>query len=213
MNVYSIGLKVNGRPCLVIGGGRIALPKARHLAECGARVTVVSPRFEEGFQDLNVTCVMREFEESDLDGMFLAIAATDDPAVNRRAGEVCRHRGVLCNVVDDPEACDFFLNAAVRRGEFQIAVSTGGTSPALAKRVRRELEERFPEDYGEYVAFLGRIREELRARNVASALRSRVAAALASEEAYHWFRTLRDDSERLAWFEELLAQNTPEAPL
>jgi len=211
MTLYPISLNIAGKPCLVAGGGRIALPKARHLAEAGARVTVVSPQFVPGFADLNAVLVQRAFEPGDLEGMLLAIAATDDREVNRRVGEACRARGLLCNVVDDPEACGFFLNSVVRRGDLQLAVSTGGAAPALAKRLRNDLEERFPADYGDYLAFLRQARERTRSRVACPALRARIADELASEAGYQRFLRL-DAAQRTAWVDELIAHNLPEAP-
>ncbi len=209
MNLYPISLNVKDRLCLVVGGGRIAMPKARHLAEAGARVTAVSPRFVPGFEVSGVHLVQREFTPTDLEGLFLAIVATDDREVNRRVGDACRERGILCNVVDDPEACDFFLNAVVRRGDLQIAVSTGGAAPALSKRLRQELEDRFPPDYGDYLEFLRRARDETRSRVAMPALRAHIAEELASEAGFQRYRQL-DPAQRDDWVEEIIAQNLPE---
>jgi precorrin-2 dehydrogenase/sirohydrochlorin ferrochelatase len=193
----------------VTGGGHIALPKARQLVEAGARVTVVSPQFAPGFAELSATLVQREFEPGDLDGMFLAIAATDDPEANRSVGEICQARGILCNVVDDPEVCGFYLNSVLRRGDLQIAVSTGGAAPALAKRLREDLEPLFPADYGEYLDFLRQARGQARSRVAVPALRARIAYELASEAGYQRFRQL-DAAQRSGWVEQVIAQNQPE---
>lgn len=209
MSLYLISLKIAERPCLVTGGGQIALPKARQLVEAGAQVTVVSPRFAPGFADLSATLVQRAFEPSDLEGMFLAIAATDDPEANRSVGEICRARGILCNAVDEPEACGFYLNSVLRRGDLQIAVSTGGAAPALAKRLRDDLEPLFPADYGEYLDFLRQARERTRSRVAVPALRARIAHEFASEEGYQRFRRL-DAAQRDDWVEQVIARNQPE---
>ena len=114
-------------------------------------------------------------------------------------------------MVDDPEACGFFLNSVVRRGDLQLAVSTGGAAPALAKRLRNDLEERFPADYGDYLAFLRQARERTRSRVACPALRARIADELASEAGYQRFLRL-DAAQRTAWVDELIAHNLPEAP-
>ena len=141
--LFPMFLKLAGRNCLVAGAGSIGEPKIRSLVECGAIVRVVAPTAaapvaEAEFQGaLNWT--RKLFEFSDLDGVFLVVAATSSAEVNHSIYQEAQRRGILCNVVDDPPHCDFFYPAVVRRGQFQIAISTGGLSPALAQRVRKRL--------------------------------------------------------------------------
>jgi precorrin-2 dehydrogenase len=163
--LFPMFLKLEGRPCLVAGAGSIGEPKIRSLTDCGAKVHVVAPSaspavIEAASRDALVWS-QREFELSDLDGVFLVVAATNSQEVNRAIYRAAQQRGILCNVVDDPPHCDFFYPAVVRRGQFQIAISTGGLSPALAQRVRKQLEEEFPPLYGVWLEKLGRRRAAL----------------------------------------------------
>ena len=132
-------LDLDGRRCVVVGGGSIGLEKAAGLAACGARITVVSPQLDPGFADLDVEWVRRSYRSSDLHGAFLVVAATSDRGTNERVSRDAERRGMLCNVADDPEHCNFILPAVHREGPITVAVSTGGASPALAKRLRSDI--------------------------------------------------------------------------
>jgi len=133
---YPLMLKVKGEACLVVGGGAIALQKARALRRAGADVTVVSPRFTPAWARLRVRRLRRRFRAGDVAGCVLVIAATDDPGVNRAVAAACRKRSIPVNVVDVPELCSFIVPSILRRGPVVIAVSTGGQSPSLAKALR-----------------------------------------------------------------------------
>lgn len=163
--LFPMFLKLDGRHCLVVGAGRIGEPKIRSLVDCGARVRVVAPSASaavaEGATHGTLTWVQRSFEPGDLDGVFLVVAATSSVEVNHAIYREAQRRGILCNVVDDPPHCDFFYPAIVRRGRFQIAVSTGGLSPALAQRIRKQLEDEFPPIYGNWLEDLGQKRDAL----------------------------------------------------
>ena len=160
-------LDLRGRVCLVVGGGLVAERKARAFVESGARVTVVSPVVTTGLAALiaadRVVHRARRFRRSDLRGCALAIAATGDSTVDAAVESTARCRRVLVNVVDRPAQCDFILPSVLRRGELQIAVSTGGRSPALAREIRRRLEGLFAPDYGDLVARVGAERRRARA--------------------------------------------------
>jgi len=140
--VYPVNLVVSGRRCVVVGGGSVAARKAEALAAAGAELVVVAPRVSTAIRSLPaVTVVEREYEGGDLEGAWLAVAATDDPEVNRRVhaeGEAAR---VWVNAVDDPPACSFTLPAVVRQGPVVVAVSTSGHSPALAAWIREKVAE------------------------------------------------------------------------
>lgn len=136
---YIACLDLAGRSCLVVGGAAIATQKARSLLECGARVTVVSPDVSPEVRALEVTLLDRPYEETDLVGRFLVVAATSDPRLQRRVFADAEAQAVLCNVPDVPELCSFILPAVHRDGPIAIAVSTGGASPALAQRLRNEI--------------------------------------------------------------------------
>ncbi len=163
---YPAFLSLEDRPCLVVGGGPIAERKVKGLLEAGARVALVSPtvtprlrrRIDKGqFKYSN-----REFRSSDLDGMYLLITATDDMPLNRRIGIEGRDRGLIVNVVDDPDYCDFIAPSIVRRGDITFAISTGGASPALARWLRRQIEEQFPPEYGGLAKVMAKVRLQVR---------------------------------------------------
>jgi siroheme synthase-like protein len=151
-------LDLEGRSCLVVGGGPVGLEKSLGLLACGAAVTVVAPELEPGFAELDVELLQRSYEPADLEGRFLVIAATSDTDLNRRVYADAERRSMLCNVADVPELCSFILPAVHREGPIAIAVSTGGASPALAQRIRDEVAERYGVEHAE----LARRLEELR---------------------------------------------------
>ncbi|MHB1382034.1 MAG: precorrin-2 dehydrogenase/sirohydrochlorin ferrochelatase family protein [Thermoleophilia bacterium] len=164
MNLYPVNLKLAGRQCIVVGGGKVAARKVVDLLECGAAVRVISPELGEGFQGLaGFVHEPRGYHEGDLEGAFLAIAATDDEAVNAAVVAEAASRGVILNVVDQPGRCDFQVPASVRRGELLITVSSGGRLPALSKRLRQQLEDEFPAEWGRVLELLG----DARARVIA----------------------------------------------
>ena len=161
-------LDLRERPCLVVGGGAIGERKARELLACHARVTVVSPCLTAELQTLAQTGRLvwrsRAFLRSDVRRCALVIAATGIPAVDTAVAAEARRRGVLVNAVDWPAQCDFIFGSILRRGELQIAVSTGGRSPALAREIRRRLEPMFGPEYAELVEQVGRERAHARLR-------------------------------------------------
>jgi precorrin-2 dehydrogenase / sirohydrochlorin ferrochelatase len=162
MEMFPVFFKLQGRPCLVVGAGTIAAPKITSLLRAGGQVTVVAPKARaEVASQARAGQLMwraREFTATDLDGMFLVVAATDVQAVNHQVAEFARLRGVLCNSVDDPPDCDFFYPSVVRRGDLQIAISTAGKSPAQAQRLREEIDAMLPEDTGAWLDRLGETR-------------------------------------------------------
>jgi precorrin-2 dehydrogenase/sirohydrochlorin ferrochelatase len=138
---YMACLDLEGRACLVVGGGTVAIEKVRGLLDCGARVTVVAPRIADELRELDVVLVERDYRTSDLDERFLVVAATSLTSLNVRVYEEADARSLLCNVVDVPELCSFILPAVLRRDPIAIAVSTGGASPALAQRIRDDVAQ------------------------------------------------------------------------
>ncbi|HMH08971.1 MAG TPA: bifunctional precorrin-2 dehydrogenase/sirohydrochlorin ferrochelatase, partial [Terriglobales bacterium] len=165
MSLFPIFLKLQGRPCLVVGAGAIGEPKIDSLLTSGASVRVIAPSASAAVAEWaragSILWEAREFNNSDLDGVFLVIAATSSRQVNGAIFREAQQRNILCNVVDDPEYCHFYYPAVVRRGDLQLAISTNGHSPALAQRIRRELEVQFGQEYGEWLAELGKIRRQL----------------------------------------------------
>jgi uroporphyrin-III C-methyltransferase / precorrin-2 dehydrogenase / sirohydrochlorin ferrochelatase len=171
---YPVTLDLQERPCVVLGGGPETEPKVVGLVEAGARVRLISPSLTEALEDLGrsgaIDIERREYEIGDLAGAFLAISATADPIANEAAFREARERSVLFNAVDDPRHCDFAAPSVVRRGDFVVAISTGGKAPALAKRVRRELSERFGPEWGTLVEILAEARAEAVERGVRASI-------------------------------------------
>jgi precorrin-2 dehydrogenase/sirohydrochlorin ferrochelatase len=165
MRYYPIYLDIRDRNCLVVGGGSVGTRKVETLLECGAKVMVVSIDAAEKlkkFSDRNVIQLKeRAFQSADLDNMFLVIGATDSEALNFEIYAAARRRGVLCNIADRPEACNFILPSIVNRGDLIIAISTSGKSPAFAKKLRKQLETQFGNEYAEFLDLMGAIRKKL----------------------------------------------------
>jgi len=164
---YPVALDLRARPCLMVGGGPVAAAKVEGLLAAGARVTVVSPALSERLASWatagRIAYRQREYIASDLDGHQLVFTATDRRDVTLSVARDARQRGVWVNAADDPENCDFLLPSVLRRGRLQVAVSTGGASPALAARVRRDLERYFTREYDDLVELAAEVRRELRA--------------------------------------------------
>src|SRR3979411_1707271 len=163
-------MKLAGKQCLVVGAGKVGEPKIGGLIDTGARTHVVaiaaSDQVREWAEAGKIELELRAFSSSDLDGKFLAVVATASRSLNERVYRDAQPRGVLCNVVDVPNLCDFYYPAVVRRGALQIAVSTSGESPALAQRLRKELEVQFDPEYAEWVESIGNARAEIIADNL-----------------------------------------------
>ena len=165
MSLFPIFLKLQDRPCLVVGGGEIAESKIHSLLTAGARVTVVSPEAKPDLAALadegRFIWHQRAYVEADLDGVFLVVAATDEMEVNASVYRDAVHHNILCNAVDDPPNCDFYFPSVVRRDKLQIAISTAGESPALAQQLRKEIDEQLPNDLGPWLDDLGELRREV----------------------------------------------------
>lgn len=157
-------LDLTGRRCVVVGGGSVGLEKAAGLVACEARVTVVSPELEPGFADLGIEWRHGRYRADDLEGAFLVIAATSDREVNEHVSRDAEARGMLCNVADVPELCNFILPAVHREGPIAVAVSTGGASPALAKRLRSQIAELVRPEHAELAEELRSLRPEVKER-------------------------------------------------
>lgn len=143
----------------------MALRKVTGLLDCGALVTVVSPKFHPDFQKIDeflpLQMIRRNYRSTDLDDKFLVIGATNNEELNRRISQDAVKLNILCNIADVPEACSFILPAVVRRGDLAIAVSTSGKSPAFAKHLRKQLEKQFGEEYRTFLQLMGAIRQKL----------------------------------------------------
>ncbi|MGH9497975.1 MAG: precorrin-2 dehydrogenase/sirohydrochlorin ferrochelatase family protein [Terriglobales bacterium] len=186
--LFPIFVKLYDRPVLVVGAGTIAEQKIRGLLETGARIRVVALQagavVHEWAEAGRIMLEERAFSPTDLEGRFLVIAATASSEANQSIFVEARGRGVLCNVVDVPEQCDFFYPAVVQRGDLQIAISTAGQSPSLAQRLRQQLERQFGPGYEEWVARLGETRREVLDSRLSPERKRCLLRALASREAF-----------------------------
>jgi len=165
MKYYPVNLDIRNRKCLVVGGGAVGTRKVMTLLDCGAKVTVVSTDVAEKLQELSDSDIIklekRPFQISDLDEMFLVMGATDNQEINREIHSEAERLGILCNIADRPEDCNFILPAIVNRGDLIIAISTSGKSPAFAKKMRKDLEKEFGTEYAEFLKLMGEIRNKL----------------------------------------------------
>ena len=178
MRLYPLALKIDGRRCVVVGGGRVAERKVGSLCECSAKVVVVSPELTPDLEAMGargeIETLRRAFEPADLEGAVLAMAATDDTAVNEAVLAAGEAYSVLVNVVDVPELCDFYVPASVNRGDLQITISTSGACPALSRKLRRQLSAEFGPEYEPYLRLLNRLRRGLIERVAEPAERKRI---------------------------------------
>ncbi|HEX4605716.1 MAG TPA: bifunctional precorrin-2 dehydrogenase/sirohydrochlorin ferrochelatase [Candidatus Angelobacter sp.] len=166
MSLYPIFLKLEGHRVLIVGGGLIAEQKIEAVLRSATDVTVISPQITPRIRlwahQGRVKYVGREFQPGMTRGYFLVISCTDSEETNRAVYKEAREFGALANAVDDPGYCDFYAPAVVSRGEFQIAISTGGNSPALSQQVRKNLEQEFGPEYESWTGWLGRMRDAVR---------------------------------------------------
>jgi precorrin-2 dehydrogenase/sirohydrochlorin ferrochelatase len=202
MTLFPMFMKLEGRPCLVVGAGTIGEPKISSLIAAGASTRVIAlnatAAVAEWARAGSITWERRAFEFADLDVVFMVIAATNSRELNAAIFNAARQRNILCNVVDDPEYCDFYYPAVVRRGDLQLAISTNGQSPALAQRIRRELEIQFGPEYGEWLEQLGKIRQQLFASRMNPEERRQLLHELASSAAFEEARAAGFNTELMS---------------
>ena len=167
---YPILLNIQGKKCLIVGGGEVALRKVQMLVEHGANVEIVSPTFcpelNQLVKDGTIQAIHRDYQTEDLNDAFLAVAATDDIKTNEKVATEARKIGILVNVVDKPDISDFIVPSYFRRGDIIVAVSTSGRSPALARKIRGELERDFMAEYAQLAVIASEVRNELKQRGV-----------------------------------------------
>jgi precorrin-2 dehydrogenase/sirohydrochlorin ferrochelatase len=187
-SLFPMFLKLAGRQCLVVGAGKVGEPKIGSLIETGARIHVVallaSDTVREWAAAGKIQLELRAFSEKDLDGTVLAVVATASNTLNDLRYREAERRGVLCNVVDVPDYCDFFYPAVVRRGDLQIAISTAGKSPSLAQRLRQQLERQFGPGYADWLEQLGETRRLILASALDKERKLELLHSLASREAF-----------------------------
>ena len=198
--LFPMFLKLSARPCLVVGAGTIAESKIASLLEAGGRVRVVAPeatpQVRSWARSNSIEWRQRPFQPDDLEGMFLVVAATSSTELHECIFAQATQRGVLCNIVDVPPLCDFYYPSVVQRGALQIAISTAGQSPALAQRLRKQLEDQFGPEYEEWLAKLGEARDKLFSTKLDPEERKRLLHEDASEEAFEAFLRNRRHSNR-----------------
>jgi precorrin-2 dehydrogenase/sirohydrochlorin ferrochelatase len=175
---YPIFLNLKGKRTVVVGGGMVAQRKIETLLEHGADVHVISraltPELDREVKGGRVKHVGEEFSETHLDGAFMVIAATDDADLNRRVSRAAQKRGLLINAVDQPDDCNFIVPSSLTRGDLRIAISTSGKSPAMARKVREDLERQFGNEYESFLNLMGRMRREIIARRLSQKENSRI---------------------------------------
>jgi precorrin-2 dehydrogenase/sirohydrochlorin ferrochelatase len=191
MAKYPIFLELGSRRVVVIGGGTVAVRKVQALLQTGARVVVVAEHIDDMLtalcQGMDAELIMSKYSKNYLAGALLAIAATNNNDLNKQIYKDCQELEVLCNVVDVPEFCDFFVPAVVKRGKLQIAIGTGGQCPAFAGHTRKKLESIFTERHGEFLAELEKLRKKI-IQNVSDpADRKTVLGKLADDESFEYF--------------------------
>jgi precorrin-2 dehydrogenase/sirohydrochlorin ferrochelatase len=187
-SLFPMFMKLTGKNCLVVGAGRIGEPKIGGLIDTGASIWVVSieasGQVREWARTGKIGLELRPFVPADLEGRFLAVVATASKTLNTLVYREAERRGILCNVVDVPDLCDFFYPAVVRRGDLQIAISTAGQSPSLSQKIRQQLERQFGPGYAEWVAQLGETRRLILASDLDKDCKSELLHSLASREAF-----------------------------
>ncbi len=167
-SLYPIFVDLSDRLILVIGGGQVALRKVERLLECGAKIKLISPEITEDLLELanqgRIKVLRRSYEAGDLKGSWLVIGACDVEDVNQRVFEEACKQKVFCNIVDAPLMCSFHVPALVKRDQLQIAISTAGASPALAKYIRKQLEEIFESYYEDFLIAMRELREHIKVK-------------------------------------------------
>lgn len=192
MKYFPVNLQIAERKCVVIGGGRVAARKVSTLLACGGAVEVISPELVEELRGHHeqgkLTWLSRPYQPGDLAGAFLVIAATDDEEVQAAVYAEASAANQLLNVADVPQRCNFILPALVSRGDLVIAVSTAGKSPALARRIRKQLAEAYGDEYGTVVEIMGQLRPEVLALGLGHGRHKEIFNALLSDDFVNWVR-------------------------
>ncbi|MEA1961051.1 MAG: bifunctional precorrin-2 dehydrogenase/sirohydrochlorin ferrochelatase [Bacillota bacterium] len=165
-HLYPIYVNLEQKDCVVIGGGKVAERKIETLLEYGAHISVISPFVEPGIEHWAkqglIGLKRTEFSPIHIEHAFLVFIATNDTALNKQVAMLCRERNILVNAVDDPPNCDFYVPSVLRRQSLSVAISTEGKSPSFAAKLRQELDNHIPDEYGDFVELLGEVRETIK---------------------------------------------------
>jgi precorrin-2 dehydrogenase/sirohydrochlorin ferrochelatase len=201
-NYYPVFLNLEGRLVVVAGGGKVAERKVQGLLNAKARIRLISPkvtqRLEQMAQGGLIELRMRGFSAEDMNGAWLAIAATDDHEAQDAVYRAAEERGIFCNTVDQPGLCSFIVPSVVRRGDFCLAISTSGKSPALARRFKEDIEGSLGDRFGEYVAMLGDLRDHILGLPQGSRAKTDMCQSLADRNVMEWFE--RNEFDKIsAW--------------
>ncbi|HTC47231.1 MAG TPA: bifunctional precorrin-2 dehydrogenase/sirohydrochlorin ferrochelatase [Candidatus Aquilonibacter sp.] len=207
-SLFPIFLKLDGKRCLVVGAGKVGEAKIAGLIQTGARVHVVALQASQAVHEWakagKIVLELRAYVPADFEGASLAVIATSNPQLNKSIYQEAQRRGILCNVVDVPEYCDFYYPAVVRRGDLQIAISTNGQSPSLAQKLRQQLERQFGLGYARWIAELGATRNLILASDLDAKRKSELLHSLASREALE--AALREKTQKEVSKEDALKQ-------
>ena len=207
-SLFPIFLKLDGKRCLVVGAGKVGEAKIAGLIQTGARVHVVALQASQAVHEWakagKIVLELRAYVPADFEGASLAVIATSNPQLNKSIYQEAERRGILCNVVDVPEYCDFYYPAVVRRGDLQIAISTNGQSPSLAQKLRQQLERQFGLGYARWIAELGATRNLILASDLDAKRKSELLHSLASREALE--AALREKTQKEVSKEDALKQ-------
>jgi len=191
MAKYPIFLELSGRRVVLIGAGAVAVRKARSLLAAGARLVIVAERIDDVLTNLctgtGAELIRSKYSKDYLAGAVLVIAATNNHQLNRRIYEDCQELEILCNVVDQPELCDFYVPAVVKRGDLQIAIGTEGYCPAYAGHLRKKLEQTFTDKHGDFLAELERLRKRIINDVPEPADRKALLGELADDKSFEYF--------------------------
>jgi len=209
MTYYPIFLDLKGKKILVVGGGNVAERKIEALLDCGAKINIVSNELTDKLKNLvevyGIRHLNEEFSEKHLEGIFLVIAATNDKQLNHKVSKIAKKMGLLINAVDQLPDCNFIVPSIVKRGDLLIAISTSGKSPALAQKIRKQLDTQFGSEYEAFLVLMGRVRKEMLSKGLSQEENSRIFHEIVESDVLD--ALLRDDLKRV---ESILRRILPE---
>jgi len=186
MKYYPVFLNLNGKQALVVGGGIVAERKIEILLDCGALIDIISKKLTDKLNEFlesgKICRIGESFKENHLDNVFLVIAATNDERLNHKISNIAQTRGLLVNAVDQPADCNFIVPSILRKGDLLIAISTSGKSPSLAKKIRRDLEPQFGDEYASFLTLMGRIRDKILAKKLPQNENSQIFHEIANSD-------------------------------
>jgi precorrin-2 dehydrogenase/sirohydrochlorin ferrochelatase len=192
MRYYPIFLDIKGKPCVVVGGGSVAERKVLSLLDSGAKVLVISPKLTPALKKLvakqEISYCAKSYESGDLKGFFLAYSATNNSKVNKEVFQEAKKWGILLNVVDVPEVCNFIVPSVVERGDLLIAISTSGKSPAMAKKIRQQLEKEFGREYAVFLDIMGKVRDKILTKSKESDRNKKIFESMVNSPLLEWIR-------------------------